>query len=295
MIAVIGATGNTGKIITEILLSGGRKVKAVGRSEEKLAGFASQGAVISAGQLDNAGFLTSAFENAEAVYALIPPHFTADNFRAYQNKTGNAIKEAIVNSGVKKVVTLSSIGAHMTEGAGVVQGLYDFEQMLNTIEGVDIKHLRAGFFFQNFFGMIPVIKMMGVLGGFPMDPEIKMPMVHTKDIGNVAAKYLMNPDFNGKSYTYVSGQRDLTFRECASVLGSAIGNSGLKYVQFSYEDARNGMMQMGTSASLAHAYVEFCKGMNSGRVLEDYKRTAENTTPTSIEDFAVEFSHVYNM
>jgi uncharacterized protein YbjT (DUF2867 family) len=294
MIAVTGATGNTGKRITETLLAKGKKVKVIGRSEDKLSHFMSRGAIAATGSIDDAAFLTSAFKGADAVYAMIPPNFTADSFRYYQNRIGNAIKEAIIKSEVRKVVTLSSIGAHLTEGAGVVQGLYDFEQTLNSIEGIDVMHLRAGFFFQNFFGMIPVIKMMGVLGGFPIDPQIKMPMVHTNDIGEVAVKYLLNPDFTGKSYVYVSGQRDLSMSECAPVFGNATGNKDLKYVQFPYEDARKGMLQMGASASMADAYIEFCKALNSGRVGEDYKRTEENTTPTSIEDFSAEFAYVYN-
>jgi uncharacterized protein YbjT (DUF2867 family) len=37
MITVMGATGHTGKKITEALLNAGEKVRALGRSESKLA------------------------------------------------------------------------------------------------------------------------------------------------------------------------------------------------------------------------------------------------------------------
>jgi hypothetical protein len=33
---------------------------------------------------------------------------------------------------------------------------------------------------------------------------------------------------------------------------------------------------------------------NAGHLFEDAKRTEQNTTPTSVEDFAQVFAHVYN-
>jgi len=294
MFVITGATGNTGKVIAEKLLSAGKQITVVGREAAKLQDFVQKGAKAAIGSLEDTKFLAGTFKGAEAVYALIPPKFDADNFRGYQNKVADAFVSAIKESGVKNVVTLSSIGAHMPEGAGVVQGLHDFEQKLKSLEGVNVLNLRAGFFLQNFLGMIPVIKNFGVLGGFPIDGNIKIPMVHTNDVADAAVKHLLNPAFRGQSHIYVTGERDLTLTESAPVLGKAIGNDGLKYTQFPYDQAKAGMQQMGASESLADTYVEFCKAINEGKITSDFVRTAENTTPTSIEDFAKEFAFAYN-
>jgi uncharacterized protein YbjT (DUF2867 family) len=49
MIAVMGATGNIGRRISEQLLQAGVTVRALGRSAEKLAGLKSQGAEVLTG------------------------------------------------------------------------------------------------------------------------------------------------------------------------------------------------------------------------------------------------------
>ena len=46
MIAVMGASGNTGGRISEQLLKEGEKVRALGRSAEKLAGLERKGAEV---------------------------------------------------------------------------------------------------------------------------------------------------------------------------------------------------------------------------------------------------------
>jgi len=290
MYAIIGASGHTGKVVAETLLKAGKQVTVIGRDAAKLAGLVDLGAKPAIGDITDPSFLQSAFEGATAVYAMVPPNLTAPDVRAYQNTVIDSIASGIKKNTIPYVVTLSSIGAHLTEGAGVVQGLYDMEQKFRNINGLNQIHLRAGFFFENFFGMMPVIKMMGVMGGFPFRGDLKMPIVHTRDIGQIAAEHLLNLNFEGFNYRYVAGERDLTFNEVVPILGKAIGNENLQYAMFPEEQAKGGMMMMGISESLADAYLEFSRSCNDGRVTSDYTRNAENTTKTSIEDFAEEFA-----
>jgi nucleoside-diphosphate-sugar epimerase len=71
-VAVMGATGNTGKKITEALLSAGEKARALGRSESKLAELKRAGAEGPPGDTNDAAILTKAFRGADAVYTLLP-------------------------------------------------------------------------------------------------------------------------------------------------------------------------------------------------------------------------------
>ncbi|MCB0593335.1 MAG: NmrA family NAD(P)-binding protein [Lewinellaceae bacterium] len=292
MYVITGATGNTGSRITEHLLQAGKSVRAIGRSAERLNPLVEQGAEAAVGELEDTEFLTKAFEGATAVYALIPPAFADGDFRAYQNRVGRSIAGAIRKASVKHVVTLSSIGAHSPE-TGVVAGLYDFEQELAKHQGINVLNLRAGFFMQNLLGNIGIIRQMGINGGFPIDGNTEIPMVHTNDIADVAAKHLLKLDFQGQSHTYVAGQRDLTFQEATKILGAAIDKPELPWVTFSYEDAKGGMLQNGFPESLADNYLKFSRAANEGILMEDYQRQPEFTTPTSIEDFTREFAAAY--
>ena len=291
--AVTGATGNTGKIIVEQLLEKGNKVRAIGRSAEKLASLVEKGAEACVGSIDDETTLTKAFTGADGVYAMIPPDFQAKNFRAYQNHIGQAIANAITKARVRNVVFLSSIGAHLSEKTGPIVGLYDQEQRLNKLEGVDILHLRPTLFMENFFNNIGTIKNMGA-NGSPIRGDISIPMIATQDIGRYAAERLSKLDFSGHIAQELHGQRDLTMTEATSILGKAIGRDDLGYVQFPYEDAEKAMTQMGISPDGARTYVEMAKGFNEGIIIGVEPRSPENTTPTSLEDFAGTFAAAYN-
>jgi hypothetical protein len=131
--------------------------------------------------------------------------------------------------------------------------------------------------------------------GSPVKADLTMNVIATQDIAAYAAKRLLSLDFKDKSIQYLLGQRDVTYNEIAKVFGAAIGKPDLAYVEFPYEGLKQALMGMGASASLADSMNMFIKKMNEGKVMGDAKRTPESTTPTSIEDFAKTFAHVYNM
>ncbi len=93
-------------------------------------------------------------------------------------------------------------------------------------------------------------------------------------------------DFEGKTVRFVAGPRDLTFDEVAQIVGQALGKPDLAWTAFPYDQARAGMIQSGLTPSLADNYVEFCQRVNDGGLMGDFERNADNTTPTTLEDFA---------
>src|SRR5262249_38732628 len=124
MITVMGATGHTGRKITEALLKAGDQVRALGRSEQKLAALKRAGAEVLSGDILDTKFLTEAFRGADGVYTLLPTDRRAPDYRAAQDREGEAIVKAIRDSGVQYVVALSSVGADRDSGAGLIAGLH---------------------------------------------------------------------------------------------------------------------------------------------------------------------------
>lgn len=292
MYIITGATGNTGGRIAEKLLAAGKKVRAIGRSADKLKSLAEKGAEIAVGNLSDSLFLEKAFEGGTALYAMIPPNMTAPNFRKYQNAVSDSYLNAIMKTGIKSIVVLSSIGAHLTQEAGVVQGLYDFEQKLNKFNNANCVYLRAGYFMENLFNSIGLIKSMGI-NGSPLEPNSLMPYTATKDIADKAVEFLLDLNFNGKVIQYVLGSRDLTPLEQTKIIGEAIGKPDLAYVQFSYEDSEKAMVGAGMSVDVAKSMVQLMQSINEKLIYVPNLRNAENTTPTSLEEFAKSFAEVY--
>jgi uncharacterized protein YbjT (DUF2867 family) len=237
--------------------------------------------------------MAEAFSGAAAAYVMIPPKIDAEDFRAYQNEVAASLCSAIAETGVQRVVSLSSLGAELPEGTGPIAGLYDLEGRLNALGGVAVLHLRPAYFMENWLLQIETIKRMHVAGS-PIKEDLKIPMIAIRDIAAFAAERLLKGDFEGHSVRELHGQRDLTQQEAAHVLGRAIGRENLPYIEFAYDDYAKGMRGAGLSADVARGIAEMYYAMNEGAIHPNEPRSAENATPTSIEDFAPVFAAVYN-
>ena len=146
MIAIIGATGNIGNRAAGNLLNRGEKVRVIGRDAAGLRQFVTRGAEAAVGDLRDTAFLTGALSGVDALFAMIPPNYSATDFRAYQNEIGRSIANAVIKGKVKYVVNLSSQGAGLAAGTGPIVGLHEQEERLNRLMGVNILHLRCTYF-----------------------------------------------------------------------------------------------------------------------------------------------------
>jgi uncharacterized protein YbjT (DUF2867 family) len=274
MYIITGASGHTGKRIALNLLKENQPVTVVSRNISHIQDLIQLGAIPAIGDLQDVSFMTGLLSNAKAAYLLIPPNFASTDFRKYQFDTADALSSAVEKSGIKNVVILSSVGAHLDKNSGVILGLHYFEQKLRKQETLNTLAIRAGFFMQNFFGNINIIKYMNIHGGFPINGDISFGMIHTNDIGDYATKRLLALDFSGFNTQNLIGQRELSFAEATKILGTAIGNPELPWVPFTYEDAKNGMIGAGLTESLADLYIEFSKSINDGALIEEFKADA---------------------
>jgi len=292
MIVIMGATGNIGAKLTKLLLEKDQKVRVIGRSQERLQGLVDQGAEAVIGDAADPDFLAGAFKGAAAVYTMIPTNYAAPDYRQYQNEIGKFITAAIEKSGVSHVVSLSSLGGHLPDKTGPIKGLHDQEQRHNRLVGVNILHLRPTFFMENLFTNIDMIKNMGINGGH-IRGDLAFAMTATGDIAQVAMGHLLERDFSGKIVRELLGPRDVTLNEATRIIGEKIGKPELKYVDFSRQDYVNGLTQAGLTEDMADLLAEMSAGMNDGLLGTGLTRTPENTTPTTIEQFADIFAQVY--
>ncbi len=81
MYVIMGATGNIGSKLANILLGKSEKITVIGRSAERLQPCVDHGAIAAIGDVADVGFLTKAFKGADAVFALIPPDYQTKDFR----------------------------------------------------------------------------------------------------------------------------------------------------------------------------------------------------------------------
>jgi uncharacterized protein YbjT (DUF2867 family) len=292
MYVITGATGNIGSQAADILLTKGEKVRVIGRSAARLQRFIERGAEAMAGDLNDVAFVTRAFTGATALFTMIPPDFTAPDFRAYQNRISGNLATGVSRSGVKYVVNLSSQGAELAEGSGPILGLRDQEERLNMLEGVNVLHLRPTYFMENLLMNIPLINRMGIAGSAVRGDQ-KLAMIATRDIAARVTEHLLTLDFVGKKVEDLLGQSDLSLDEAIAVIARRIGMPDLKYVQFPYDEAAKGLMEMGFSADVSRLFIEMSRALNDGLFAVGRARTQDNTTPTSIEEFSETFAQFF--
>ena len=280
MYVILGASGNTGSIIADSLLSAGKKVRVVGRDAGRLQRFVDKGAEAFTANLSDAAALTKAFSHARAAYLLLPPAKSRED----QERDSDAIARAVKESGLGYAVHLSSYGAQVAEGAGPVSGLHSSEQKLNAIDGLNVLHLRAAYFMENNLAAIGMIHHMGIFGNALL-PDLKIPMAATRDVGEYAGQRLLHLDFSGKQTRELLGERDLSMTEATAVIARGIGKPDLRYEQFPYDQVQQALTEMGFSPRKAAVYIEMFQAINAGVLAAQEPRSPQNSTPTSFEKF----------
>jgi uncharacterized protein YbjT (DUF2867 family) len=289
---ITGSLGNISKPVIEGLIKAGKEVKVITSSNDRKADIEKLGARALVGSVQDLAFVNNAFKGADVIYTMIPPLWQTDNWRASQNEIANTYTQAIRESGVKYVVNLSSVGAHAGNGVGPVDGLADFEKLLNSIEGLNVKHVRPSYFYTNLLAQIGLIKHAGFLGANFGDGE-NVFLVHPADIAVAVLDELLNLNFTGNSVRYVFGD-ERSGKEIAQVLGKAIGKD-LNWVVFTDEQQKQGLLQAGLSETHSQGYTDMGKALREG-IMQEHARKHKPSivSPTKLEDFAKEFALAFN-
>ena len=277
---ILGASGNTGSVVADFLLSKGEKVRVVGRDAGRLQRFVDKGAEAFTADLSDAAAITKAFSGVRAAYLLLPPVKSRES----QARESDAIAKAVKESGLRYAVHLSSYGAQVPENTGPLVGLHASEEKLSAISGLNVLHLRAGYFMENNLAAIGMIHGMGLVGNALL-PDVKLPMIATRDVGDYAAQRLLHLDFSGKQTRELLGERDLSMTEVTAVIARGIGKPDLRYQQLSYDQVQQALTDLGVPSKGAALYVEMYKAINEQVVVALEPRSPENTTSTSFESF----------
>ncbi|RKR05788.1 uncharacterized protein YbjT (DUF2867 family) [Flavobacterium sp. 90] len=287
-ITILGSLGNIGKPLAQKLIASGNQVTVVSSSSDRVEAIEALGAKAAIGSVSDADFLKKTFAETDAVFALTPPNMGGSNIIANTTDAGKAIATAIAATGVKRVVMLSSIGADLPGGTGPITGLYNIEKIYETLDNVSVTFLRAGFFYNNLYANVPMIKGAGIIGS-NYAGETVMPFVHPENIATAAAAELVKTS-RGKNIRYIISDIR-TPNDVAKVLGLAIDKPELPWVEFTDEQSLGGMKEAGLPEEIAELYTEMGSGLRSGKIQEDFlKNKVSVDGTTKLEDFAKEFA-----
>lgn len=289
-IIITGSLGNISKPLAQELIAKGHKVTIISRDAGKQEEITSLGAEAATGSVEDAAFLTQAFAGADAVYAMTPPNFAATDIIGYYRNTALAYAEAAQSADVKHIVYLSSYGADLDKGTGIIVGSHQAEGILNELKNISVTCLRPGYFYYNLYHFLGMIKNQGIIGtNFGGDD--KLVMVSPLDIAAAAAEELITENPQSKIRYIASDER--TCSEVARLIGETIGKPDLKWLTFSDEQVRQFMLEQGRPPVVTDLLVELGAAIHSGLLKSDYERNKPALSKVKLPEFIKEFAAIY--
>lgn len=297
-IVLTGSIGNIGKPLTQLLVQNGHSVTVISSSAERQSAIEEMDAKAAIGSIFDADFLTKTFEGADIVYLMETMEAAGDmfdpavDFIGSINTIGENYKTAVEKAGVKKVVHLSSIGAHTDKGTGILIFHYNVERILQSLAAeVSVKFIRPASIYFNMFSFVDSIKNKGAIisnyGG-----DRKEPWVSPLDIADVIVEEMEKP-FEGRTVRYVASD-EISPDEIAKTLGEAIGKPDLEWKVISDEELLKSLLDIGFNEQVAHGFIAFQASQRTGVFYEDYDRHKPWLGKVKFTDFVKDFVKVYN-
>jgi uncharacterized protein YbjT (DUF2867 family) len=295
-ITITGSLGHISKPLTQELVQKGHNVTVISSKTERLKEIEALGAKAAIGMMQDPDFLTTTFKGADVVYTMealgAGSFFDQDlDIMAAHNKIGNNYKQAIQQAGVKCVVHLSSVGAHMDKGNGILAFHYNVENILKQLPAdISIKFMRPVGFYYNLLAFIQTIKKQGaIISNYGGDE--KEPWVSPFDIAAVIAEEIEKP-FSGREVRYIASD-EVSPNEMAKILGEAIGKPELKWIVIPDEQLLSNLVAAGMNPNIAKGFVEMNASRRGGVLYEDYSRNRPTLNKVKLKEFAKEFAAIY--
>ena len=301
-LVLTGSLGHIGRPLTEELVQKGHRVTVISSKPERRQEIETLGAKAAIGSVTDVDFLSRTFQGADAVYTMLPPGDYSDpnlDLMVKVRQIGATYSQAIEAAGVKRVVHLSSIGAHLDKGSGLIILHHEMELILDKLKDVAITFMRPTGFYYNLYGYVEMVKRQGVIAA-NYGEEDRVVWASPIDIAAAVAEELVAPRSGrqagkgaARAVRYVASD-ELTCSETARILGEAIGKPDLRWIIIPGEQMQAGLVAAGIQPSIAAGLVEMYAAHHSGALAEDYHRNRPSLGRVKMRDFAREFAAVFN-
>jgi uncharacterized protein YbjT (DUF2867 family) len=236
MIAVVGATGNTGRAVVSELKQLGRNPVCIVRNAEKARDVLGADAKTAIAELTDRQALENALQGIETVFVV-----TGHNPGMVEQQ--NNVLDAALKAGAKHLVRVSGGRAVAVKDSESIVGRshYQIEERLRE-SGIQWVILRPGLFMQNVFAQAASIKNDSKMV-LPFAADLPVSLTDVRDTGAVGARILVDPaPHAGKTYEFTGTLT--TYTQFAEVFSQVLGRK-ITYVGVTAEQAEQAMKARG--------------------------------------------------
>lgn len=178
---------------------------------------------------------------------------------------------------------MSSLGVNLDETSGNLAYAAEMELAFDKLDA-DVLSLRPGYFMENLLTQVQPLQVQKQFS-FLFEPDFNIPFISTDDIGDVAARYLLDTKWAGHWKLNLMGPESLTCAQVSARL-SALLPHAVTYQQGSVQEIKAMLAHFGAPSEVQQELTNMSQTLASDRGPYATTRTPESHTPTSFEQFA---------
>ncbi|MFC4908747.1 NAD(P)H-binding protein [Actinomadura gamaensis] len=282
MIVVTTPTGQIGRQIIDLLLDAGAPVRVIVRDAARLPARVRESVDVVEGSHNDRELLTKALADADSVFWLVPPAMTAPSVVGHFNEFTRPFCEAVTETGVARVVAVSTLGRGATRNAGQISASLAMDEMIEAT-GVHYRTLELPGFMENMLRNIPSLKAAGVFSS-PVTPDRAQPAVAVRDIAAVAARLLLDDTWEGQEGVQVLGPEDLSANDMAEIMSEVLDRP-IRFQQISPEEQKALLISYGASEDAAQGLIDMMTAIDRDGIYHAQPRTPGSRTGTSFRQW----------
>lgn len=290
MYVIAGVSGKTGSATANALLARGEAVTVIVREAAKGEAWRARGAQVAVADLADSAALTTALRGAKGAYLLNPPDYASTDPIAAAHRVGASFGKAIAGSDVAHAVVVSSYGAQLAKGTGIIGTLHALEAELANVDR-PITFVRASAFMQNQGGVVELARTQGILPSMLQPLDRAIDMIDTDEIGRVVAEALVAGPRGSRRVIELTGPAKYSPNDAAKIL-AGLYKREVTAVAPPHDQWAGILTQGGMSAQVAQLFVEMFDGINDGTVRFEHAETEVRGTSTFETALARDFGSV---